>query len=75
MSDVEYTTAEDWMTPTEVAKLFSVDPKTVARWNHRGVMEKNGVRVVLTPGGHRRYNRTDIYRAFVTADPIKKDEE
>lgn len=43
------------MTPGEVAKIFRVDPKTVTRWANAGKL-----RSVQTPGGHRRFYRTDI---------------
>jgi excisionase family DNA binding protein len=38
------------MTPAEVAALFRVDVKTVARWAAAG-----RIPAVRTPGGHRRY--------------------
>ncbi|GAA0988601.1 hypothetical protein GCM10009551_043900 [Nocardiopsis tropica] len=48
-------TADDLLTPGEVARLFRVDPKTVTRW------EKNGrLASVKTLGGHRRYPRAQI---------------
>lgn len=43
------------MTPGEVADIFRVDPKTVTRWANAGKL-----RSVQTPGGHRRFYRTDI---------------
>lgn len=38
------------LTPGEVARLFSVTPKTVARWAAAG-----RITAVRTLGGHRRY--------------------
>lgn len=38
------------LTPHEVASLFSVSPKTVARWASAGK-----ITAVRTLGGHRRY--------------------
>lgn len=38
------------LTPREVAALFSVTPKTIARWNDAGLLAS-----VRTRGGHRRY--------------------
>lgn len=38
------------LTPQEVASLFSVSPKTVARWAAAGK-----ITAVRTLGGHRRY--------------------
>lgn len=43
------------LTPTEVAKIFGVSPKTVTRWAKSGQ-----VPCLTTLGGHRRYRRTDI---------------
>lgn len=45
------------MTPTEVAKLFRVDPKTVTRWAQAGRLS-----CVRTLGGHRRYPREEVMR-------------
>ncbi|GAA0991095.1 hypothetical protein GCM10009551_050360 [Nocardiopsis tropica] len=54
-------TAEELLTPGEVARLFRVDPKTVTRW------EKDGRLTSLrTLGGHRRYPKgqiTDVLNA------------
>lgn len=36
--------------PGEVAKLFRVDPRTVARWGAAGRIQS-----IRTPGGHRRF--------------------
>ncbi|QRV02384.1 helix-turn-helix domain-containing protein [Arcanobacterium phocisimile] len=43
------------MTPAEVATLFRVDPKTVARWSDSGKIPS-----IRTLGGHRRFRRADI---------------
>jgi len=48
-------TAEALLTPGEVARLFRVDPKTVARWDKEGKLTS-----VKTLGGHRRYPQTQI---------------
>jgi excisionase family DNA binding protein len=47
------------LTPSEVAALFRVDPKTVTRWAQQGKL--NAIR---TLGGHRRYSESDI-QAFL----------
>lgn len=49
------------LTPAEVARMFRVDPKSVARWADRGLLP-----FVRTPGGHRRYpaNRVEILLAI-----------
>jgi excisionase family DNA binding protein len=43
------------MTPTEVADALRVDPKTVTRWAKKGILQS-----VRTPGGHRRYLRSEV---------------
>lgn len=43
------------MTPAEVAAVFAVDPKTVARWSKAGRLT-----VQRTLGGHRRYLRDEV---------------
>jgi len=47
-----------WMTPAEFALALNVDERTVSRWAKSGRLDGR-VRVVRTPGGHRRYNRAD----------------
>jgi excisionase family DNA binding protein len=42
--------AEPLLTPSEVAALFRVDPKTVTRWAKSGRLA-----CIRTLGGHRRY--------------------
>ncbi len=48
------------LTPREVAKLFRVDPKTVARWVKVGQLERGCY--IVTPGGHRRYFADEMLR-------------
>jgi excisionase family DNA binding protein len=43
------------LTPAEVAAILFVDPKTVTRWARAGKLE-----AIRTPGGHRRYQRSDV---------------
>ncbi|MCG7426056.1 BldC family transcriptional regulator [Helcobacillus massiliensis] len=43
------------LTPSEVAKLFRVDPKTVTRWAQAGKLS-----AIRTLGGHRRYRRGEV---------------
>lgn len=47
---------EELLTPAEVARAFSVDPKTVSRWAKDGKL-----RAVRTPGGHRRFSAAQVY--------------
>jgi len=48
-------TADALLTPAEVARLFRVDPKTVARWEKDGRLAS-----VRTLGGHRRYPKPQL---------------
>ncbi len=46
---------ETLLTPSEVATLFRVDPKTVTRWAKAGKLS-----AVRTLGGHRRYRESEV---------------
>jgi excisionase family DNA binding protein len=50
------------ITPGEVAKIFSVDPKTVTRWAKAGKIGS-----IKTPGGHRRFRESEV-RALLESD-------
>ncbi len=43
------------MTPAEVAALFRVSPKTVARWSRAGKLT-----ALRTLGGHRRFRVAEV---------------
>jgi excisionase family DNA binding protein len=43
------------LTPSEVAMLFRVDPKTVTRWAKTGKLTS-----IRTLGGHRRYKESEV---------------
>jgi excisionase family DNA binding protein len=47
------------LTPAEVAAMFRVDPKTVARWAQAGKIS-----AVRTLGGHRRFRASEIRRSL-----------
>ena len=47
---------EALLTPREVAALFGVTPKTIARWDAAGILP--GER---TTGGHRRFPAAAVY--------------
>jgi excisionase family DNA binding protein len=49
------TAAETLYTPSEVASLFRVDPKTVTRWAKQGRLSP-----IRTLGGHRRYRASEV---------------
>ncbi len=43
------------LTPSEVATLFRVDPKTVTRWAKAGKIS-----AIRTLGGHRRFREDEV---------------
>jgi excisionase family DNA binding protein len=43
------------LTPSEVASMFRVDPKTVTRWAKAGKLS-----AIRTLGGHRRYSEAEV---------------
>jgi len=49
------TESDSLLTPSEVASLFRVDPKTVTRWAKAGKLS-----AVRTLGGHRRYRESEV---------------
>ncbi|HEY0187337.1 MAG TPA: BldC family transcriptional regulator [Cellulomonas sp.] len=54
------------LTPSEVATLFRVDPKTVTRWAKSGKLSS-----IRTLGGHRRYRETEV-RELLTGVPDQR---
>jgi excisionase family DNA binding protein len=44
-----------YLTPSEVAVLLHVSPKTVSRWATQGYLP-----CLVTLGGHRRFRREDV---------------
>ena len=51
---------ETLLTPSEVAAMFRVNPKTVTRWARAGKIS-----AIRTLGGHRRFKASEI-RKFLT---------
>ena len=51
------------LTPSEVASLFRVDPKTVTRWAKAGKLTS-----IRTLGGHRRYKESEV-KALLNSIP------
>lgn len=62
MSDIE-----PLLTTNEVATIFRVDPKTVARWAKTGKLT-----FIRTLGGHRRYREVEV-RALLAGIPQQED--
>jgi excisionase family DNA binding protein len=58
---------DDLLTPSEVASIFRVDPKTVARWAELGKVSS-----IRTLGGHRRYSASEIRRLLEGAGGIPR---
>ena len=50
---------EALLTPSEVAALFRVNPKTVTRWARAGKLT-----AIRTLGGHRRFRVSEIRRCL-----------
>ncbi len=46
---------KDYLTPQEVAEMLMVSPVTVRQWAQKG-----GLKALTTPGGHRRFQRSDV---------------
>lgn len=56
------------LTAGQVADLFGVDPKTVARWADQGRLPCR-----RTLGGHRRFPRAAVRQAAEAAHPGRPD--
>ena len=57
------------LTPSEVASMFRVDPKTVTRWAKAGKLS-----AIRTLGGHRRYSEEEV-RGLLTGIPTPRDSQ
>jgi excisionase family DNA binding protein len=55
------------LTPSEVAAMFRVDPKTVTRWAKAGKLS-----AIRTLGGHRRYSEAEV-RMLLGGVPRQRD--
>jgi excisionase family DNA binding protein len=56
-------TPEELLTPSEVAAMFRVNPKTVTRWHRTGK-----VSAIRTLGGHRRFRASEIRRLLAEGE-------
>jgi excisionase family DNA binding protein len=61
--------SEVLLTPSEVAAMFRVDPKTVTRWAKSGKLPS-----IKTLGGHRRYRESEV-RKLLDGVPGQRDED
>jgi excisionase family DNA binding protein len=64
---VHATEPETLLTPSEVATLFRVDPKTVTRWAKAGKLSS-----IRTLGGHRRYREAEV-RGLLNGIPSQRE--
>lgn len=55
MKHVVRPAAPEFLNPSEVAHLFGVDPRTVAKWAKAAKLSS-----ARTLGGHRRYPRHEV---------------
>src|ERR1041385_7645129 len=53
------------LTPSEVAVMFKVNPKTVTRWARAGKIS-----AVRTLGGHRRFRASEIRRFLAQVEEL-----
>lgn len=53
---------ERLLTPSEVAAIFRVDPKTVTRWAKVGKLSS-----IRTLGGHRRFREAEVKELLAEA--------
>jgi len=53
---------EKLLTPSEVAAIFRVDPKTVTRWAKVGKLSS-----IRTLGGHRRFREAEVHALLADA--------
>ncbi len=68
LDDTEKTPVENHddealLTPSEVAAMFRVNPKTVTRWARSGKIS-----AIRTLGGHRRFRASEIRQALAQTD-------
>jgi excisionase family DNA binding protein len=61
MADNE--TRDQLLTPSEVAQMFRVNPKTVTRWARAGK-----ITAIRTLGGHRRFRAAEVEAFLAQAE-------
>ena len=63
MEQDQFGSPESLLTPSEVAALFRVNPKTVTRWARAGKIS-----AIRTLGGHRRFRASEIRKFLEQVD-------
>jgi excisionase family DNA binding protein len=58
---------EKLLTPSEVAAIFRVDPKTVTRWAKVGKLSS-----IRTLGGHRRFRQEEVQALLAQAQQERR---
>jgi len=58
---------EKLLTPSEVAAIFRVDPKTVTRWAKVGKLSS-----IRTLGGHRRFKEVEVRALLADAQEPRR---
>jgi excisionase family DNA binding protein len=58
---------EKLLTPSEVAAIFRVDPKTVTRWAKVGKLSS-----IRTLGGHRRFKEAEVRALLADAQEPRR---
>ena len=70
LSHLSVSGQENLLTPSEVAALFRVDPKTVTRWAKAGKLTS-----IRTLGGHRRYKESEVKALLKSISPNASSSE
>ncbi len=63
------TTEPDWLTLGQAAKYLGVAQSTIRKWSDQG-----RVPAFYTPGGHRRYRRSDLDKFLESSGPGARDQ-
>ena len=57
----------EWLTLGQAARYLGVAQSTIRKWSDNG-----RVRAFYTPGGHRRFRRTDLEAFIETSGPAAR---
>ena len=55
------------LTPSEVAAMFRVNPKTVTRWARAGKLS-----AIRTLGGHRRFRASEVRECLAKGEFVEE---